>query len=74
MSYSNKTETYVFVKISKSIRHCRRENGVDTLKLNHDTLLKTLKNTAIPYGKIIEMPTFKLCHGCHSGQTHHCHV
>jgi len=28
----------------KSIRQ-RRENGVDTLKLHHDTLLKTLKKT-----------------------------
>jgi len=28
----------------KSIRH-RREGGVDTLKLHHDTLSKTLKNT-----------------------------
>jgi len=24
----------------------RRENGVDTLKLHHDTLFKTLKNIA----------------------------
>jgi len=38
------TETCVFAKSVKSIRH-RRENGVDTLKLQNDTLLKTLKNT-----------------------------
>jgi len=47
MSYSNKhirTETCVFVKISKKYQtYCRRENGVDTLKFNHGTLLKTLK-------------------------------
>ena len=35
-------------KSVKRIRH-RRENGVDTLKLHHDTLLKTLKKTLI-YG------------------------
>jgi len=34
-------------KSVKSIRH-GRENGVDTLKLHHDTLSKTLKNTAPP--------------------------
>jgi len=31
-------------KCVRSIRH-RRENGIDTLKLHHDTVLKRLKNT-----------------------------
>ena len=38
------TETCFLWKSVKSIpTSCRRENGVDTLKLNHDTLLKNFK-------------------------------
>jgi len=37
-------ERAFLLKSVKSIRH-RRENGIDTLKLYHVTLLKTLKKT-----------------------------
>ena len=42
LSISGRKLTFLW-KWVISIRH-RRENGVDTLKLHHDTLLKTLKN------------------------------
>ena len=40
------TELAFLRKSVQSIRH-RRENGVDTLKIHRDTLLKTSKNTDI---------------------------
>jgi len=51
MSYSN-NKAYLDGNLRfcenelKSIRHSR-ESGVDTLKLHHDTLLKTLKKALV---------------------------